>query len=113
LTVPTIIGVRKGERNSKQPIVVNVTLFVDTRKCGRTDNIEDTTDYSAGSKALVHYLENSKHFTLEAMCTALARICCIDFGVQEVIIKADKPSAIPLARSPSVEIRRTREFFVK
>lgn len=65
LTVQAIIGVNKGERKKKQNIIVNVIAFFDVSKCGRTDNVEDTIDYSEMCKRIVQYIETSQHYTLE------------------------------------------------
>jgi dihydroneopterin aldolase len=47
-----------------------------------------------------------QHYTIEALSTGIARICCLDFGVSEVIVRVDKPSALFLAKAPGVEIKR-------
>lgn len=88
--VQAIIGVNSGERKKKQNLVVNVVLFTSVELCGRTDSIDHTINYATVCKAVVNYTETSQHFTLEALSTGIARICCLDFGVEKVIVTVDK-----------------------
>lgn len=111
LLIQAIIGVNKGERKKKQNIKLNITMFYDISKCGFSDNIKDTIDYSEVSKKICEYTEESKHYTLEALATGVAKIILFHFNIEEVIIRIDKPSAIYLAKSPAIEIRRNKKFF--
>jgi dihydroneopterin aldolase/2-amino-4-hydroxy-6-hydroxymethyldihydropteridine diphosphokinase/dihydropteroate synthase len=86
-------------------------MFYDISKCGFSDNIKDTIDYSEVSKKICEYTEESKHYTLEALATGVAKIILFHFNIEEVIIRIDKPSAIYLAKSPAIEIRRNKKFF--
>ncbi len=38
----------------------------------------------------------------------IAKICIVEFKVEEVIVRVDKPSALTLAKAPAVEIKRNR-----
>ena len=53
LAVRCIIGVNQDERTEKQDVIINVILFTDTRKAGKTDLLEDSVDYKKVNKT--HY----------------------------------------------------------
>jgi len=112
LSVAPIVGVNPSERKQKQNIIVNIILGVDVRQCAEFDDIKLTSDYGKLSDRISQYIENeSEFFTLEALCTAVARICCLEFNAEEVVVKIDKPVALKRARASAVEIKRSKNFF--
>ena len=46
LLVRGIIGVNDWERKRPQDILINITLFTDTRRAAETDDITDCVKYS-------------------------------------------------------------------
>jgi len=50
LRVQGILGIHEWERVTPREIVINVTLYADTRRAARTDDIADCVDYSAMAK---------------------------------------------------------------
>lgn len=46
LHVEGILGVYERERTTPRKILINVTLFTDTRSCAQTDNLSNGVDYS-------------------------------------------------------------------
>jgi FolB domain-containing protein len=109
LLVRGIIGVNDWERNRAQDILINVTLFTDTRRAAETDNITDCVNYSTMSKRLQAHAETAARLTVEALANDLAEICFEDKGVQRVILRVEKPGAVRFARSVGVEIERSRD----
>jgi hypothetical protein len=57
------------------------------------------------------YTEASQFYTIEALCTEIAKICCVEFDIEEAIVRIDKPAALKRASSPAVEIKRSKAFF--
>ncbi|EGC32529.1 hypothetical protein DICPUDRAFT_155477 [Dictyostelium purpureum] len=111
LHVQAVIGVNPNERIIKQNIIMTITSYRDLSKCGSTDNVAYTISYSSLSKSLCSYAESSHHYTLEALATGVAKICCLGFGIEKVKVLIQKPGAIKLAKWPGVEIVRTLDFF--
>ncbi|MCX6069680.1 MAG: dihydroneopterin aldolase, partial [Chloroflexi bacterium] len=62
-----ILGVNPEEREKKQDILVNLTLYVDLRPAGMTDNIADTANYRTITKHVIEHVESIKRFTIEAL----------------------------------------------
>ena len=109
LLVRGIIGVNDWERKRAQDILINVTLFTDTRRAAETDSIVDCVNYSTMSKRLQAHAESVNRLTVEALANDLVKICFEDKGVQKVILRVEKPGAVRFAKSVGVEIERSRE----
>lgn len=106
-----IIGLNQWEREKKQDILINLTLFTDMRTAGASDDAADALNYRAITKAIIAYVEASEHYLVEAMATAIARLCVVDYGAARAIVRVEKPGALRFARSVGVEIERTAADF--
>jgi FolB domain-containing protein len=104
-----IIGIHKWERERAQKILINATLFTDTRRAAQTDDINDCVNYSKMSDKLLAHAESAKRQTVEALANDLAKLCLEENGVLKVIIRVEKPGAVKFAESVGVEIERARE----
>jgi FolB domain-containing protein len=104
-----IIGVNDWERKRAQNILINITLFADTRRAGQTDNLEDCVNYSTISKRILAHAESVNRLTVEALANDLAKICLEEQAVQKVIVRVEKPGAVRFAESVGVEIERSRD----
>lgn len=109
LLVRGIIGVNDWERKRAQDILINITLFTDTRRAAETDNITDCVNYSTMSKRVQAHAESAQRLTVEALANDLAKICLDDKGVQKVILRVEKPGAVRFAKSVGVEIERSKD----
>lgn len=109
LSVQGIIGINPDERVTRQEVLVNVTLWVDTRAAASSDDIEDAVNYRTINKALIAHIENSSPYLVERLIAELAQLCLdADDRVQEVEITVEKPGALRLARSVGITIHRSR-----
>jgi len=107
LRVQGILGVNDLERIKLREIVVNATLFTDTRRAAHSDNIGDCIDYSQLAKEIRTLVEGKRRFTVEALTEDIASLCLSRPGVQKVMVRVDKPGAITGAESVGVEIERS------
>lgn len=106
LLVRGVIGISDRERADRQDIVINVTLFTDTKKAGETDQIEDCVNYRTVAKQIIAYVESTARYTVEALAGDLADICLNQPGVDHVQVRVEKPGAVRFSRSVGVEIER-------
>jgi FolB domain-containing protein len=104
-----IIGVNDWERKRAQNILINITMFTDTRRAGETDNLEDCINYSTMSKKVLTHAENITRLTVEALANDLAKKCLQEIGVRSVIVRVEKPGAVRFAESVGVEIERSKD----
>jgi FolB domain-containing protein len=108
-----IVGINDWERKKRQDIVVNLTLYGDFRAAGSSDSIEDAVNYRSVTKDVIAYVESSSHFLVEALATALARLCIVEHGASRATVRVEKPAALRFADSVGVEIERTRSDFAE
>lgn len=104
-----IIGVRDWERKRAQDILINITLYTDTRRAAESDNINDCADYSQVTKKVLAHAESAGRFTVEALANDLAGLCLRENNVQRVVVRVEKPTAVRFAESVGVEIERSRD----
>lgn len=110
LLVRGIVGINPEERKNRQDILVNVTLWADTRPAAQSDNIVDTVNYRTLAKALIHHIEQSTPMLVERLAAELVRICFeVDQRVQAVELSVEKPGALRFARSVGLTLYRQRE----
>lgn len=111
LLVRGILGINEWEREKQQDIVIDLTLYVDCRRAGASDEVGDALNYRTLTKAIIGYVEGSAHYLVEALATAIARICVVEFGAPEAVVRVQKPGALRFADTVGVEIRRSRADF--
>jgi FolB domain-containing protein len=104
-----IIGVHDWERKRAQNILINITLFTDTRRAAETDRLEDCVNYSTMSKKVLAHAESVNRLTVEALANDLAKLCLEEKTIQKVLVRVEKPGAVRFAESVGVEIERSRD----
>ncbi|MBD3335441.1 MAG: dihydroneopterin aldolase [Candidatus Eisenbacteria bacterium] len=109
LLVRGILGVNDWERRTRQDILLNFTLYTDTRAAAASDRVEDAVNYRTVTKRVMELVESSARYTVEALATDLARLCFQWVEVTRVRIRVEKPGAIRFADSVGIEIERRRE----
>ena len=111
LSARGIIGINDWEREKPQEIRINIVLFADIRKAGKSDDLAESVNYRTVTKKVQAHAETAQRLTVEALATDLARICLEEPGVQKVRVRVEKPGAVRFAGSVGVEIERTMEDF--
>ncbi|MFW6006269.1 MAG: dihydroneopterin aldolase [Candidatus Bipolaricaulota bacterium] len=106
LSVRTIIGTEDYERESKQEVVVNVTLFTDVSQAGSTDELENAVDYSKVKNEIYEVAVDSEFKLIETLAEEIARVALTEDGVSKTKVSVQKPSALRFTRSAEVEIVR-------
>ena len=71
LHLTTSIGVTDAERATAQRILISVEMETDTRTVGKTDRLEDTTNYSSVAES-VRTLAKSARNTIEKLAEDIA-----------------------------------------
>jgi len=110
LLVRGVIGLNDWERTVEQDILINLTLFVDTRAAGRTDDPAHILDYKAVTKAVLAHVAEHAPLLVERLAADVARICLVR-GAEHVRVCIEKPGAVRFAKSVGVEITRSRGDF--
>ena len=111
LLLRAIIGLNDWEREKKQDVLINLTLFTDMHAAGASDDPDDILNYRTITKAIIRHVEDSSYYLVEALAAAIARICVVDHAADRAIVRVEKPGALRFAQSVGVEIERTRDDF--
>jgi len=106
LEVRTVIGIYDWEREIRQTVRLDLEMAWDISKAGKTDKIEDTLDYKAVSKRLIHFVEASEFGLIEALAEHCASIVMNEFGVPWLRLKMSKPGAVRGSENVAVLIER-------
>ena len=110
LLVRGILGVNPEERTNRQDIVVNATLWADTRPAARSDDIVDAVNYRTVAKAIIAHIEGGAPLLVERLVEEIARICFeTDSRIEAVEVSVEKPGALRFARTVGVGVFRTRD----
>ena len=110
LRVLTLIGALPHEREAKQPLRIDLSIGVDLRDAGRTDELDDTVHYGLVAERVVEFAEESKHILLERLAADVADTVLAFDRVEEVDVTVTKlrpPVPTPL-QSTAVRMVRTR-----
>jgi dihydroneopterin aldolase/D-erythro-7,8-dihydroneopterin triphosphate epimerase len=89
-------------------VLINITLYADTRPAGESDDIADAVNYRTITKRVIQLVENSQFYLVEKMASEIADICLQDSRVERAQVTVEKPGALRFARSVGVIIERRR-----
>lgn len=104
-----IIGINDDERVNQQDILINITIFADTRQAAVSDNIDDAVNYRTITKRIIDHVESSADFLVEKLVNDIAAIILTEYSAERVIVRVEKPGALRFAQSVGIEIDRTKE----
>lgn len=117
LRVDCIVGVYPHERDTPQPLVLDIELFLDTEDAATSEHIARTVNYDLTAAQIVFLLQSCRFRLLETAAHALARYLLAPPApgvrraqVERVRIALRKPEALAGAAIPSLTIERTAEW---
>jgi dihydroneopterin aldolase len=109
LRVRTVIGVDERERTAPQEVLVSFELETDLEPAAASDDLALAVDYAALADLVRAHASGARFRLLEALAGSLATLALERFpGVRAVTVRAEKPRALPDARTVGVELRRER-----
>ncbi|MEA3511302.1 MAG: dihydroneopterin aldolase [Actinomycetota bacterium] len=109
LVVSGILGINPDERINRQDILINATLWTDTRDAAASDDINDAVNYRTITKQLISHIEQGEPMLVERLVAELVEICFeMDERVTAVEMTVEKPGALRHARSVGITICRER-----
>ena len=109
LFLRTIIGVNDEERSNRQDVLINLTLDVDSRPAGRSDDSADPVNYRTLTKQVIALAHGSHFSRVDTLAEAIAQLCLRDQRVEGVRVTVEKPAALRFARSVGITIQRSRD----
>ncbi|CAI2175476.1 17556_t:CDS:1 [Funneliformis geosporum] len=111
LKLISIIGINPWERDEKQSVIINLTIYPKYKAESSKDHVIKPHNYRTIVRTITKHVEESRYKTVEAFATSIARIAIMECQVNKITIRAEKPSALMFAASAGVEITRSQSFF--
>lgn len=102
----TIIGVYDWERYLHRPIIIDLILYQNLQKAGRSDNVKDTIDYATVTEWVCQQSRKATYQLLEALAENLAAGLIAVFNLNQVKITLHKPNIIDNVDDIAISIIR-------
>lgn len=113
LAVDCVVGVYPHERDSVQPLLVDVELRLPTELAASRESLRLTVDYAATAAQLSFLLQSCRFRMLETAAHTLARYLLLSpvagdarARPESVLVRLTKPQALAGLAIPSVEVER-------
>jgi dihydroneopterin aldolase/2-amino-4-hydroxy-6-hydroxymethyldihydropteridine diphosphokinase len=110
LRVLTLIGALPHERESPQPVRIDLSIGLDLRNAGRSDELADTVHYGLVCERVSDLVRDSKDVLLERLASKIADVV-LAFDLVEVVdvtLTKLRPPIAEAVGSTAVVISRTR-----
>lgn len=104
-------GVLAEENTLGQKFFIDVELYVDLKKAGLSDNVNDTVSYAEVYEIIKDIVENKRYHLIEALAENIANTVLDTFEtIDEILVKISKPEAPVKGIFDyfAIEIRRSR-----
>ena len=115
LQIRCYVGIFPRERLEPQPISLQVSLYLDTRKAAKLSSLAHTVDYGSLAQELRFIMENARFRLLESAVDFIAHYILCSYRdpsegafVEAVRISIDKPKALPGSTIPRISVLRTQ-----
>jgi len=96
LPLMSLVGVYSHEKKNPQPLYLDLELSISLAKAAKSDDLDDTLDYSALCRTIQAAAEAYEHCNLiESRLTELVEIALENEQVESVIGRLYKPGAVP------------------
>jgi dihydroneopterin aldolase / 2-amino-4-hydroxy-6-hydroxymethyldihydropteridine diphosphokinase len=113
LTVTTVVGALPHEREIAQPLRIDLSLHVDLRDAGRTDELGDTVHYGLVTEQVADVVRDNKDVLLERLADRIAEVVVGFDRVEGVDVSVTKlrPPIGEHIETTAVRVTRTAADF--
>lgn len=109
LRFESVHGVHDHERHRAQPFLVDVALWLDTRKAGLSDSLADTIDYSTVVHEVASVIAGPARNLIETLAEDIARRILVSTSARQIDVTVHKPAAELGVEFGDVSVTITRE----
>ncbi len=102
LHLRAVVGINEWERREPQEVQVQIEMELDGKKVAASDAIQDTVDYRAVTKRVIHGVETSAFGLVDTLAHHLLDIVMKEDKVIRARVEVDKPHALRFTDSVSV-----------
>ena len=109
LTFDCIIGTLPFEREKEQPVVLNVSIWLDFTQAARNDDLVHSIDYAQLAENLKGFIQGAKFQLEETLVLETAKYILGNYPkAQAAEVSVSKPNAIPdcAGAASSIRVRR-------
>lgn len=103
LIVEATHGVHEFEKQNPQRFQVSVALAIDADNARRSDQLDDTLDWSSLRDKIVATVQDNMFNLIERLAQAIADDLLVDARIHTVRVRVDKLDAFP-SGVPGIEI---------
>lgn len=104
-------GVYDSERDKGQNFFVNATLYTDLHDAGKSDEIENSTDYSTVCQVIKEAMTVKTYALIEAVAEAVAEAILVNFNkIVQVDVEIRKPQAPVPMEFDSISVKISRKW---
>lgn len=101
-------GVEKSEKEKGQRFEIDIELFLDLKKAGQTDRLEETIDYSRVYQIVEEIVIEDEYTIIEALAESIAQTLLSHLNIQEILVRVRKPHVSIHGILDSVEVEIVR-----
>ena len=100
------IGINNWEKNTKQPLIIDINLLMEKIDNNNKDNINETINYKLISYSVKELVEKNTYELIETKGKDIALLCLKNQKVVEAKVKINKPNALKISNNVGVVITR-------
>ncbi len=101
------LGVLEWERLVRREVRIDLTLHLDLRRPGISDNLTDTVDYGTVARRVVDFTAASEFRLLEALAGGIADLCLEFPQVERIDVTVQKMGALDGVEKVAVDVTRS------
>ncbi len=105
LAASGIIGVHAWERKQPQTLYITLQLSADLKAAADQDEVGLTIDYSEVAQRVRQVVTDTQAQLIEHLAKRVADDLCSAFPLTALVVRIDKPDAVPATASTSVTYR--------
>lgn len=109
IAIDCILGVGDKEREAKQTILATISIQIDATMASKTDNVEDTVNYSFLYRKIIEKVSATQYYLLEALVSYILSLCLEEQGIIKATVRVEKPHRLPQAKGVFLEMSGTNE----
>ena len=100
------IGVHSHEKRRKQPVRINVKIFMENFSVPKRDNIDETIDYEKIVDGIREIVKSDHINLVESLAEKIAELCLSHPKTYSAKVMVEKLQIIPEAESVGIEIEK-------
>jgi len=101
-------GVSESEKSLGGKFEVDLNLYLDLKKAGQSDNLEDTLNYEKIYKTVYNCIKRNKYYLIEKLADRIAYSVLRKYKTEKVLVRVRKPHAPVKGVLDTVEVEMLR-----